>query len=345
VRIFVYIRLLAFTILVVFAIAACKGKIDSTANPALTSSNPTDCQTIQHEIGETKVCGQPRRIVVLENEMLELLLTLGIQPVGISTYSSFHQGDFDNPSQQIPYLGDHITSPLANVGKDYSPSYEAILKVQPDLILGHSWNDSQYETLSKIAPTLLFNPVNAEKNLRAITQIFDRSEQAEQVLAETEQRIATARSTFAPLVATHPKVLLLTIPQMQDITLTWTATLCSSVIEKLGFQLVFPPGLDNKSKLRWDIPISLETLPQLEADSVILLGINYGAPSSMDNFENHQLAELKQAWQENVLSESFKASKAGRVYFIPYEMCSGISGSISTELYLEELKKQLLPPN
>jgi iron complex transport system substrate-binding protein len=329
------------------AIAACQGETDrSTINPALTSSSPTDCQTVRHEIGETKICGQPHRIVVLGTHLLESLLVLGVQPVGFADYTAFRQRNYDNPSQQIPYLGDRITPPLANVGTAYSPSFEAIVKVQPDLILSHSANVSQYETLSKIAPTLLLNPNNAEKNLRAIAQIFDRSEQANRLLAETEQRMAIARRTFAPLVATHAKVLLLVASQPQEMLLgnSTSTVLCSSALEELGFQQVFPPGFD-RSKPDWAVPISLETLPQLEADSVILLGHNSGEPDSMDSFENHQLAKLKQGWEKNAIAQSLKASKVGRVYFIPFYMCASLPGPIGTELYLEELEKQLLPPS
>jgi len=48
------------------------------------------------------------------------------------------------------------------------------------------------------------------------------------------------------------------------------------------------------------IPISLETLPQLnDADLVLLLGYNFSdlnQPNITDRFENHQLSKLKQAW-------------------------------------------------
>lgn len=342
-RIISFIQFLAFTLLIILAIIACQGRTDdSTMNSALTSKKPADCQTIQHEIGETKVCGQPHRIVVLGTHLLESLLVLGIQPSGFADYTIFHQGDYDKPSQQILYLGDRITPPLTNVGTAYNPSLEAILKVQPDLILSHSANVSQHEMLSKIAPTLLLNPVNAEKNLRAIAQIFDRSEQAEQLLAETEQHIAIARKTFAPLVATHPKVLLLVASQPQEMLLGNSTVLCSSLIKKLGFQLVFPPRFD-RSNPDWAVPISLETLPQLEADSVILLGESSGELKGMDNFENHQLVKLKQRWEKNAITQSLKVSKARRVYFMPFYMCASLPGPIGTELYLNELKRQLLP--
>lgn len=342
------IRLLTLAILTAIAIAACQRKADhSIVDPAASSlSVPTDCRMIQHELGETNICGQPRRIVALGPYVLESLLALGVQPAGFADHIMLHQGNYDNPSQQIPYLGSRMTQPIANVGLAYSPSIEALLKVQPDLILGTDTNASQYETFSKVAPTLLLKWADPEKSLRTIAQAVDRSKQAEQILTETEQQIATARETFAPFVATHPKVLLLSSSQLQEINLGNSGHgRCSSLLEALGFQLVSPPGFD-RSASNSLVPISLETLPQLnDADLVILLGSNFSELNQLDGtntFENHQLANLKRAWEQNAIAQSLQASKAGQVYFIPAYLCLGLPGSIGTELYLNELETQLL---
>jgi iron complex transport system substrate-binding protein len=300
-------------------------------------------------MGETEVCGQPQKIVVLGSSVLEPLLALDVQPAAYADYMILPTGNYDTPSQQIPYLGSRITGQLANVGLATSPSIEAILKVKPDLILGTEYNASQYETLSKTAPTLLLDWSNAEKNLTTIAQAVGRSEKAEQLLMETEQQIMAARDTFAPVVATHPKVLLLRSGELQDIYVGNRAFgHCSSLIQDLGFQLISPPGFD---EFEQDNPasISLEMLPQLnDADLIILLGSNFSQPERLNGtaaFENHLLSDLKRAWKENAIAQSLNASQAGRVYFIPYYMCVGLPGSIGTELYLEALEKQLLPPS
>ena len=97
------------------------------------------------------------------------------------------------------------------------------------------------------------------------------------------------------------------------------------------------------------IPISLETLPQFNhADLIILLGHNFSdlqQISSSQDFEDHQLSKLKQAWEKNEIAQSLDASKAGKVYFIPAYLCAAYPGPIGAEFYLEELKEQLLAPN
>jgi iron complex transport system substrate-binding protein len=92
--------------------------------------------------------------------------------------------------------------------------------------------------------------------------------------------------------------------------------------------------------------ISLEILPQLnQADSVMIMGRNatqLGQMQDGENFEKHQLSRVKQAWAENAIAQSLKATKAGRVYFIPTYLCLGLPGAIGTDIYLHQLERQLL---
>ncbi|MEL6223787.1 MAG: iron-siderophore ABC transporter substrate-binding protein [Cyanobacteria bacterium J06627_8] len=347
------IRRLTIASLTVCVIAACQGTTNRpSVDSALTSSSDSaDCRTIEHELGETEVCGQPQRIVVLGPYVLEPLVALDVQPVAFADHIAFHQGEYDNPSQHIPYLGHHITQPIVNLGTAYSPSIESILKLQPDLILGTSFNNAdQYETLSDIAPTLLLNWDDSKRNLRAIGQAIDRSDQAEQLIRETEQQIVEARDAFISLVETQPKLLLLVSSRFPELYIgNQTAGLCRTLTESLGFEPMSLPETNSSESNTPLAPVSLEALPDLnEADSIILLGSNFSelqSFSTMNEFEEHQLSNLKQEWEENAIAQSLDASKAGRVYFIPAYMCLGLPGPIGTELYLEELKQQLLTPD
>jgi iron complex transport system substrate-binding protein len=186
-RIVAFIRLVTFALLTMFAIVACQG--DANHLSRISSSSFPDqshCRTVKHESGETKICGQPKKVVALGPYALEPLIALGVQPIGFADHIAFHKGDYTNPSQQIPYLGQQIAHPLANVGLDSSPSIESILKLKPDLIVGlHQNNAAQYKTFSKIASTVLINYGEPEANLRTIAKAVDRTKQAEQLLTET----------------------------------------------------------------------------------------------------------------------------------------------------------------
>lgn len=343
------IRLLLVAIATSFMIFACNWvnptSTDSASEPVTAAA---DCRMVQHQMGETEICGRPQRIVALTPFMLELLLALDVQPVGYADVVAFHQGDYDNPSEQIPYLGDRITTQPVNVGLHHSPSTEKLLKVKPDLILATEFSQSHYKTLSSIAPTLIFRAQEAETNLRAIAQAVDRADRAEQRLNQTEQLIAASRQEFAPIVASYPEITLLSsFDEAQPFNLiTHYTSMCSALVKELGFQLVYPAGMDEATLSNPTIPISLETLPQLnDADSIVLLGVNFAPNQSAQNFSEGQLRQVQQKWEKSAIAQSLTASKNERVYFVPAYTCYGLPGPIGTELYLEELKEQLLSSN
>lgn len=353
-KIFAFTKLLVLAILTAIAIAACHGAADNLAHnnntPLASSPAPSaDCRTIPHEMGKTQICGQPQKIAVLGPELLELLLALDVQPAGVADYFAFRQAYYNNPGEQIPYLGSRITTQPANVGWSFTPSIEALLKLKPDLIVGSEFNKAQYKTLSHVAPTLLLKWFDIQTSLRAVGQAIRQPEKAEKLIAQRQQQIATARKEFAPVVAAHPKILLLDAAQIPAIGFISKPDSCGSIIEDLRFQPVYPPGWDATKPNSRSTVVSLETLPQLDnADSVILFGQNtseFDQLKDMDNFGQHQLSRLKQTWEKNAIAQSLKASIARRVYFIPIYLCRGLPGPIGTELYLNELRKQLLASN
>lgn len=336
------IRLSTIAVLTVITITACQDRVNrSSVSPASNSSSSNECRNVEHEMGTTKICGQPQRIVVLGPYYLDPLLSLGVQPTAYGDHAVLHQGDYDRPSQQIPFLGDRITQPIANVGQAYNPSIEAMVKVKPDLIIGsNDMNAQQYETFDQIAPTLLLDWTATETNLRTIARSVNRSQQAERVWQENQRRIAATRKKLAPLVAKYRKVLVIDSDQLQSMELVDSTVHCGSILEELGFKLVLPPGWVESNIVR---AISLEILPQLnEAELIILLGSSSKESDGFDNSEQSELPDLFQLWSENAIAQSLDASKAGRIYSIPAYLCYGLPGAIGTKLYLEKLEKQFL---
>ncbi|MEO1351910.1 MAG: iron-siderophore ABC transporter substrate-binding protein [Cyanobacteria bacterium J06635_15] len=333
-------------------IAACR----STVNPhpvehdRPNSSSSQNCRTVEHQLGVTEICGQPQNIVALGPFVLEPLLALEVQAAAFSDHVTLHQGNYDNPDQQILYLGKYVTNQPVNLGIAGQPSIEALLKLQPDLILGTQFNNAdEYETLSKIAPTILLKWDDVETNLTTIAETVGYPEKAQQLITEMNQRIVTSRDVFSSFVAEHPNVLLLsTDSQLTSIHIGNSAHgLCASLLTDLGLTLVSLEGVA-ENQPGAPVPVSLEAITQVndEAEAIVLLGSSDNLDlQTTDNFENHQLIELKQTWEQSAIAQSLNASKAGRVYFIPAYLCLGLPGPIGTELYLEELEKQLLSPN
>lgn len=65
-------------LLMISVLTACSGGSESTK----TSSQ--DSVTVKHDLGETKVKNNPKKVVVLELGFIDALLDAGIKPVGIA---------------------------------------------------------------------------------------------------------------------------------------------------------------------------------------------------------------------------------------------------------------------
>ena len=331
------------------------GSIDGTS----TQSRASDCRLIEHDLGETEVCGEPRKVVTLSLHMLDLLLSLDRQPVAATMTLNIHQGDvFDNPAQQIPYLGDRVTTEPVNLGDDHTPSLEKLAALKPDLIVGEaSRNADEYDLLSQIAPTLLWQDRTEQgkwqESLRDIATALGQSAKAETVIQQYKELITDVRADLADVVATHPKLLLLGANNLdQGFLVVKPDSYLGELLTNIGFQIIPPPSgtLDAANPL-----MSIEALPALnEADTIIVLGWNADDSEELENanlstdeaatqrIESHQGRAIQQNWQANAIAQSLTASQANRVYFATFYKWNGLNGPAGAELILAELRQFFL---
>lgn len=332
--------------------AFCLLTIACSNNNSAIEFSETNCQSIEHDRGTTKICNKPQKIVAIGPNMLELLLALGIQPVGYADYFSLPASEFDRPSQQILFLGDQVTNQPVNIGSADDPALETIAQLQPDLILGDIYsNQDEYDLLSQIAPTLLFTYAVDDKwqeQIRAIAQAVGKSQQAERVIKEHSERIAQTKQALQPIVDKYPRVLLLgseNLEQGIQIDPYNHDSYCSALLADIGFQIVFPPNGEGKEAQGGKV--SLEILPQLAADLIIVQGYNSDFSNTGQDLVESQLALIEQQWKDNEIAQSLPASKSDsdRVYFTSAYLCRALPGPIGAEIFLDQLQEQLLKSN
>jgi iron complex transport system substrate-binding protein len=327
-------------------VTACQSSViqnppyDSNSSVSLGEFSAS-CRVVQHEMGETKICGQPQRVAALSPHILDSMLALGAQPAAYAEIVALNLEKFDNPSEQIPYLGDRVTTQPVNVGTRENPSLEKLLVVQPDLILGESWSgQDQYQLLNQIAPTLMFSDMKGNEqawtyDIEAIAKALGRERQAEQLLAEHAQQVAEVRSQLQPVVAAYPNVLLLAVNTlMNDVAIAADST-AGRLLEEIGFHLVFPKAVQAGEK-RW-LQTSLEVLPTLDADIVMVIAWDFSNPYNPRE-------QLEAKWNETPLLQTISAAKAGRLFFVDYQLWGSVTrGPITDQLILKKLSEFLLP--
>ena len=291
------------------------------------------CQSIQHGSGMTQVCGQLQEIVALDPHALDLLIALGIQPIGYAEDRRALVGSPNSgePTVQIKYLGDRLTRSPIHVGTWQAPSLETILRLKPDLILGRI-QPSLYENLSKIAPTLSLASSEQERwqsSLLKLGKAINRERRAQTAIEQYQKRLAIVRTDLKP-IAQRSKVLLLAMSTMNHIEIFTSDTYAGGLLKDLGFQLVIPEHLSVQQR---EINISLETLPQFHSDTIIVMASG-----------NSSVEAIAKAWWNNAILRSLPASQAQRVYFVDYQLWSRIEGPIAAELILNQIRHLLLTP-
>lgn len=272
------------------------------------------------------MCGQPQTIAALSPPLLDIILSLGVQPAAYATVDLFARRQFDRPSEQIPYLGEKITNQPTNLGSRDAPSQEALVRVNADLILGEDYQATYYDQFSSIAPTLLFHTLGPDRwkqVMMPIAQVLGRETQAQHVLDAHAQLIANTKSALAS-VSGQQKILVLGFDTViaNSFILERQDFICG-LLQDLGFQVInFEEGDPN-------LNFSLEVLPQLDTTMILVM------PTG-----DNTIANAKRQWQQNPILQTIPASKAGKVYFMDYQL-TRIRGPIAAEIFLNQFQSLL----
>ncbi|MCA2221352.1 ABC transporter substrate-binding protein [Nonomuraea aurantiaca] len=161
-----------------------------------TSTTPQQAgptRTVTHAMGQTKVPMAPKRVVVLDTDKLDTMVSLGLAPVGAAQATE---------SQAWPkYLGSALSATKA-VGTLQQPNIEAIMALKPDLILGTKFRQAAfYDKLSKIAPTVFTEKVGVtwKQNFLLDAEALGKKDQAAGLLSAYEARAKQVGAKYAKL--------------------------------------------------------------------------------------------------------------------------------------------------
>ncbi len=171
----VLISLMIATLLI-FAVAC-------NANTSTTPSSGEEI-TINHQLGETKVVKNPKKVVVFDFGILDTLDHLGIDVIALPK------------SGKIPkYLSKYQNNKYENVGTLKEPDFEKISELEPDLIIISTRQQDLYDEFQKIAPTIFLGIdtnnyfSSFEENMKTVGKIFGKEKEVEQELTSIQQVI------------------------------------------------------------------------------------------------------------------------------------------------------------
>ncbi|REF35723.1 iron-siderophore ABC transporter substrate-binding protein [Thermasporomyces composti] len=182
----------------VAALAACGTTEDPSGAaptpPATTTAEPITLTDARNK-PVTLPNGPATRVVALEWSEAEILVTLGVMPVGVADVKGF--------STWVRSV--KLDADVADVGTRQEPSVDSIVALEPDLIITEDNRGEQtIAQLEKAAPVLVMRGSDASRNIeqmkdnvRLIATAVGKEEEAEAVLEEFDATLAEGQRAIA----------------------------------------------------------------------------------------------------------------------------------------------------
>ncbi|MBX6389118.1 MAG: ABC transporter substrate-binding protein [Frankia sp.] len=262
--------------LIVGALAGCGSDDDDDAGTGAgegASRLPAPV-TVEHAFGTATIDAVPERVVTLDLQWTDVMLSLGVTPVG-------HVVDSSMPESGVPWQ----TIPDSSEPIDVTDGFpvEQILALDPDLVLG-SWIDQEtYDLLSATVPTIAGEPdqkVTPWQDLvRTAGQFLNQPERAQEVIEETESAVQAAA---AELPGLEGKTFALAQYIVGDsLYIVGDESDGSSLFFQAFGMKLFPPVLEESRKTgQVRVQASTERADLLRSDLLVFL-INGGDESAL----------------------------------------------------------------
>lgn len=190
--------------------------------------------TITDALGEKQFAGPPKRVVVLDWDLLEQLLTLNVTPIGATELSGYQQWVVEPTAP----------SSIEEVGTRAEPNLEKIAALQPDAIIASSAQEDLLPLLQKIAP-VVYLPNFSQKDdagtvaiahFNTLAQLFDRTELAEHYLTEMDKRFVQLKTQLARAFDKKPRVAAIRFSSLSTVFLYTDNSTLNYVLDKLALK-------------------------------------------------------------------------------------------------------------
>ena len=158
---------------------------NSATNEDKTTENTV---TVTDVRGEVEIPADPQRIVDLSGNS-DILSILGYKVVGTANSDAYDYTKF--PS----YLEDTLSgAEILGYSMQDTMDIEAVMNLNPDLIVISTVQEKMYDALSEIAPTVMIQleALNWKDDVRALGKVFDKEDVANEWIANYESKAKEA---------------------------------------------------------------------------------------------------------------------------------------------------------
>lgn len=302
-------KILAVSCMTVMMFAGC-----GVNNSSSDNKKEVEKITVTDVKGDVEIPANPERIVDLSGNS-DILSILGYKVVGTANSDAYDYTKF--PS----YLEDTLKgAEILGYSMQDTMDVEAVMNLNPDLIIISTVQEKMYDSLSEIAPTVMIQleALNWKEDVRAFAKVFGKEDIANEWIANYEAKAVEAGNKIKA--------------EYGDDT-TYLSFLASGgqffVFDGAGFgdvlyedmKLAKPEGMPEQADISLPV-VTYEGLASIKADYIFLIATD------------EDLAQL----QSNAIWNSLPAVKAGHVVTLassPY-FNQGYS-PIGRELLVDEI--------
>ncbi len=286
--------------LLALSLAACgtdkAEESTSTNNTAETSATESQTeqaktQTITYLGEKYELPAEVKNIVAASLESMEDAAMLGIKPVGVLEVGG-----------KVPaYLASDFEGATL-VGNKMEPNAEAILNLDPDVIVGTSkFPEETAEKLKKIQTMIPYSHIstNWKENLTVLAQLAGKEDDAKKIISDYEAKVADAQVKSKEQLA-DKQVLIIRVRGGVMYIYPAGVYLNPVLYEDLGAPV---PEVVTTAKAQAEL--SLETLAQVNPDAIFL---------QFEESENKDTPKALEELQKNPIFTSLKASQNNEIY-------------------------------
>ena len=289
-------------------LAACNGDEEEVKSSEAASTDAKTEEVAKDEVKEEQVTTQKvtylgteyevpaqiNNIIAASLEAMEDSAVLGIKPVGV----------ISTDGSSIPKYLENELAGATVVGSKKEPSTEAMLALNPDVILGTSkFDETQMANFNKVATAFPYSHIstNWKENLTLLGQLAGKEAEAAEAISNFESKITETKEKIANNDLKDKDVLIIRVRAGLAVY-PEAVYLNPSIYEDLGLHI--PAGLA-ALEAKVETKITYETLAEWNPDVVLL---------QFADDENTENPGLLNEILENPIFKSITAAKEEQVY-------------------------------
>lgn len=263
--------------------------------------------------GEVEIPQNPQRIVDISGNS-DILSILGYSVVGTANSDAYDYTKF--PS----YLED-VLDGAEILGYSMQPEVdvEAVLGLEPDLIIISSVQEGMYEQLQSVAPTVMIElaQIDWTEDLMEVANVFDKTAEAEEWLASYKEKAEEAGAAVKETYGEDASYLSF-LASAGNLYIFDAAGIGSVIYDDMG--LAKPAGMPEQENISLPV-VTYEGLAEIDADYIIAVGTE----------------EDLVALNESKVWQNMRAVKDGNMVELPASPYFNIGySSIGRSLFVDE---------